>query len=168
MAFKKTIKNDKDLETVLNQYILSAMKSIAKDAEQTVKDYIESDVYDAGTPSTYKRTGELRKSVKSDVYQVGGFTNAEIYHDPMMMKPVAPYKGNNYMGQHHSTVKGYFPQEYSYYLPRVINDGRSGKIFGDGYWTKPRPYFTNAESFIFRTFKRDLKLKLQSRGLKVK
>jgi hypothetical protein len=84
------------------------------------------------------------------------------------MKPVAPYAGNNRMGQHHSTVRSYFPQEYSFFLPRTINDGTSGKIFGSGIWTQPRPYFTNAEKKIMGSFKKDLKEQLIKRGLTVK
>jgi hypothetical protein len=174
MGYKKNVKNVKELEQVLNKIIFDTMKVIARDAEIELKDHVQEDVYGAGTPNYYTdhngkvgRTGDLKKSVTRDVYQVGSFTNAVIYHDPKMMKSVAPYKGNNYMGQHHSTVKGYFPQEYSYFLPRVIDEGRSGKIFGSGFWTKPRPYFTNAERYIFKNFKRDFKNGLVRRGLNV-
>lgn len=154
----------------LNKMTLSVMKDIAKSGEKNLKDHVQSEIYDANIPSRhgYKRTRQLKQSVTKDVYQIGNFTTAAIFHDYKSMESIAPSYDNNRMGQHHSTVAKYDPQEYNFFLPATINDGTSGKIFGEGYWTKPRPYFTHAKEDIERTFQKSLKYGLQYRGLTIK
>jgi hypothetical protein len=166
--YRKYVRNLKELEDELNKRILESMKDIGKKGEKTLKEYIQTDVYLSYTPNDYKRTYDLLNSSTNDVYQVGSFTNAEIYNDYKVMRSVAPYSGNNYLGQHHSTVRTYEPQDYAFWVAATINDGTSGKIFGDGPWTKPRPFFTHTKDFMFRNFYKDLKNGLVYRGLSIK
>lgn len=142
------------------------MNKIGNIGKKTVKSELDTLVYKAYKPSTYVRTKQLKNSVTSDVYQVGGFTSAVIFHDTNMIDGVPRQYKNNYTGQHYSTGN-YYIGDYSYFVPATVNDGTSGHIFGTGKWTEPRPYFTNAKNYMEENFRTLLKEDLVRQGLKI-
>lgn len=162
-----TIKSIADLKKVLDKKILSSVKSIAKSEERKLKEEIQEKVYNAYTPKYYKRTKQLKNSVTSEVTQDGSVVRAKIFHDTSKMDQVAPVPGYN-IGTHHSTVKSYIPQEYAYFLPVTIEEGTSGRIFGDGAYLKPRRYFSSFVTKLKNTYKESLRAQLIKSGLTVK
>lgn len=50
--------------------------------------------------------------------------------------------GSNSPNQHYSVVDG---SDSSDYVANIVHDGRSGKIFGRGQWTRKRGYMDNAK-----------------------
>jgi hypothetical protein len=146
------INNLKELEELLIGKIEEAMKGIAKSGENTVKTFVDVDVYESYTSDEdtgYKRTGELKSSVTSMVSKVEEYAvEAKIYHDTFNLMGSYPRSSvNNWIGQHHSVVKKYIPQDYRDYIIQTVNKGISEgkkKIFGDGVYSKARPYMDNA------------------------
>lgn len=155
MASRK-VESIAGLQKELSKMILSAMNDIAKSGERTLKDHIENEVY-SHRPIRYVRTKQLLNSTTHDVFQTGDFTTARIFNDHTKIKSYAPSYANKWMGQHHSTVKHYNPQEYNFFLVETINDGTSGHIFGEGFWTKPRPFFSKAKVEIEASFKKNFR-----------
>lgn len=164
---KKAVTSMAQLEEELKKMILASMNTIAIEAEKELKDSVQKLVYDAYTPKYYKRTGELKKSISRDVYQVGSFTTAKIYHDISKMRQHAPTQ-NYRMGTHYSTVKSYFPQEYAYFVPVTIDEGTSGEIFGKGAWTEPRRYFSTFVDKMSTVFSEKLRSQLIRKGLTIR
>lgn len=164
------ITNMKDLETQLMKMLGESMLEIAIDAESKVKEHLKTEVYDKYTPSTYQRTYELMNSVDANVKQPKRKrVTAEIFHNTNLMKAVAPYDGNNHIGQHYSTYP-YNPSDYRDYIAQTINFGIGAgkkKVFGNGVYAKPRPYFTNAEVEVNKNFDSHMKLSLIRQGLTI-
>lgn len=58
-------KNLKDLERSLNKYINNALqKEVKENVEETMRDKIQTEVYDAYTPTDYVRSYELFESIE--------------------------------------------------------------------------------------------------------
>jgi hypothetical protein len=161
------IRNSDQLKRELMKILGDAMMEVTIDAENIVKDHIQTDVYDEYDPENYIRTGQFKESIDSKIDQVGTHVRSEIFHNMNRMRSIAPYEGNNFIGQHYSTFQ-YSVKDYRIYLPYTINHGIDGKrVFGDGVYSRPRPYFTNAQSEIEIKFKDNLKRSLVRKGLKI-
>jgi hypothetical protein len=160
----------KDLEKFLMDKIEQAMHGVAKDGENTVKTFIQSDVYDSYTPEDYKRTGELKSSVTNSVTKVETYAvEAKIFHDLNEIRAIAPSLENNRIGQHHSTVKKYEPQDYRLYIIETVNygiDPNKKHIFGDGVYSKARPYMDNARRSLRKDARNLMMNEFRSMGIK--
>lgn len=131
-----TVKSWSDLEKALRQARDKALEGTGDKTKELVKDRIDKDVYSVATPSEYIRTYELRESVQlSDVTSNGNVAEIEIGHDTNL---IGSYEPN----QHYSVVDGSSSVDS---IAEIVHDGKSGLIFGNGYWTKPRPYMDNAK-----------------------
>ena len=163
----KTIKSIAELEKVLNKKILSSMKSVGKEGERKLKESVQENVYNTYIPKYYRRTGDLKKSVSKEVRQSGTLTSLRIFHDIGKMRQIAP-TSNYRMGTHHSTVQNYSPQEYAYFVPTVIEEGTTGRIFGEGPFTRPRRYFSKFSQKFKAEFNESLKRELIRNGLTIR
>lgn len=113
-----------------------ALQGTGEKTKQLVKDRIDEDVYSVATPDVYERTYELRESVQpSKVESKGNVAEVEIGHDTNLIGSYSP-------NQHYSVVDGSSSVDY---IANIVNNGESGKIYGEGYWTKKRPYMDNAQ-----------------------
>lgn len=162
-----TIKSFAELEKVLNKKILSSVKTVGNDGVKKLKESVQENVYNAYTPKYYKRTGDLKRSVSKDVTQSGTLTSLRIFHNVGMMRQLAP-TSNYRMGTHHSSIQNYSPQEYAYFVPTVIEDGTSGKIFGEGAFTRPRRYFSAFANKLKAEFGEKLRTELIRNGLTIR
>ncbi len=154
------VRSYKDLEKVLQRAAKKALEDSGKEATKLVKDRIDKDVYGVkATPDDYIRTYELRESVEpSKVETKGNISELEVGHNTDKIHPNSP-------NQHMSVVDGLSSADY---VAKIVHDGESGKIFGEGYWTKPRPYMSNAKDDLENgEYKKMMKNSLEKQGFKV-
>ncbi len=143
----------------MKKILHESMGEVGKKVEEGLKDQIDEDVYDAHNPEYYQRTYELRDSVThSDAKEIGEQIVVEVGHDYDKIN-------THYPNQHMSVVDG---SDVSNQLPKLINDGTIGDIFGNGAWTEPRPYMDNMKDKIEREkiLEKELKKSLHKRGIK--
>lgn len=93
-------------------------------------DYIVQDVYSAGNPSVYERTGDFLRSWQDSVETTGNEVVGTVYQDynSMSLDPENFTHGSLY----------YSETDMREGLAYLIFSGLSGEFFGNGYWTQPR------------------------------
>lgn len=129
----------KQLEVALQKARDRALKGAGEKAVEVVKDRVDKDVYGTGSPTVYERTYQLRESLVADDFKSSGNTaEITIKHDTSQIHSTAP-------NQHYSVVDGSSSVES---IAEIVHDGKSGRVFGEGYWTKPRPYMDNAKEIM--------------------
>lgn len=154
-------KNLTQLDVYLKKLIKNSMEDVGKVVENKTREKIDEVVYQANTPSQYERTRELQNSlIHTQPKQFDNETVVEVKHDDAMFGWYEP-------NQHISVLSGdELPVEV---LAEIVNDGKAGHIFGEGFWTKPRPYIEESLEEI----KKDklhikaMKDSLKSKGIKV-
>jgi hypothetical protein len=155
-------KNLSDLNKYLMNKIAKSMYEVGEHAEQTVKEQIDIDVY-SYQPSEYERTFELRDSViHTEPEIINDLVSVEVKHDTDLIHP------NKEKYQHYSAGK-WEPKEYNRYVAQTVHDGTSGHLFGEGFWTEPRPYMDHAKDKIknSKLYINILKDNLRKQGLYV-
>lgn len=131
----KQLKNQNDVEKYLRQKIEQALDLIIEEIKKQNEAIITKHVYDAGTPEEYQRTYEFR-DVAWDVTKAksqNNTTQAELYYDGEAMTY------NPYLAQHGSEAPNY--DDAREYLAEIIYQGKSGEMYGSGYWTRKRNAF---------------------------
>lgn len=118
----------------LEAYILDQVKDclyneIGDEAEHAIQRHIESDVYDAYSPTQYERRGLLRSGRNLDRFP-NGFTLTILDNTP----------GNTPIG------KGYRPTGTD--LSEIISTGAQGHGYGRWRGAFARPYMKNAEKEV--------------------
>lgn len=138
-----------------------ALKGAGDKTSELVKKRIDEDVYDAGTPSEYIRTYELRESIRSsDVKSSGNTAEVEVKHDTSLIH------SNPTLNQHASAIDGSSSVDS---IAEIVHDGKSGGLFGQGFWTQKRPYMDNAkEEMEDGKYKQFMMEELKKMGYKVK
>ena len=114
-----------------------ALKGAGEKGKELTKKRVDVDVYamSKGEPAVYERTFQLRESLVADDFKASGNTaEITIKHDTNQIHSTAP-------NQHYSVVDGSSSVES---IAEIVNNGESGKIFGEGYWTQKRSYMDNA------------------------
>ena len=155
------IKTWKELERMLTKVVANTMPAVGDKTAELVKDRIDKDVYNAGTPSEYIRTYELRESVEAGgkVSVSNRSVEIEVGHNPT---EIGSYEPN----QHYSVVDGSHSADS---IAEIVHDGKSGKIFGNGYWTEKRPYMSNAKEELENgEYKKMMIEELKKRGIDAK
>lgn len=138
-----------------------ALEGTGKKATKLVKDRIDEDVYGAGNPKKYIRTYDLRESVEpSKVKSSGNVAELEVSHNSALIR------SNPELNQHASAIDGSSSVDSIAY---IIHEGKSGKIFGSGFWTEKRPYILNAiKEMEDGKYKEFMIEELKKMGFKVK
>ncbi len=136
-----------------------ALKGAGNKTVDVVKDRVDKDVYAVGSPTVYERTYELRESLVADDFKASGNTaEITIKHDTSQIHSTAP-------NQHYSVVDGSSSVES---IAEIVHDGKSGHIFGTGFWTSKRSYMDNAVEIMKDGKYRDfMKEELKKQGYKV-
>ena len=68
------------LERLINQEVFYAMKIVGNDIKTIIADYVKRKVYDAISPRSYDRTGDLLNSLDvSEVKKIGNFYEVTIF-----------------------------------------------------------------------------------------
>lgn len=160
----KQFKSLKELEKYLQKQMIKAMNDVGEHVKNEVKSQIDEDVY-SHTPSQYERTYELRESVVNQKAVISDDkVQVIIKHDNDLIHPYPE------LYQHYSAKPDYTPDDYSEYVAETVHDGTSGKYFGEGFWTKPRPYMDNTVEKLKSTNSHveEFKKSLKKQGLDVK
>ena len=138
-----------------------ALESASKKAVDVVKDRVDKDVYQAGIPTIYERTYQLRDRLDVLKYEnKGNISQAMIGHDISKMTSVSD------LGQHASLVDG---SSSLHSIAEIVHDGKSGHILGIGFWTNSRSYMANAQDELENgKYKQFMVERLKSMGYNVK
>jgi hypothetical protein len=122
------------------------MNEVAQKANELLKEHVETDVYDVGTAlgrnyyhdGKNKPTGQLRDSITNTNAKItGNAVEAEIYHDSSKMD----YNADSYLhGSRYWT-----PNDVRDILPYLIDQGKTGGMFGSAWENLKRPYLTNTK-----------------------
>lgn len=149
------------LEVYLTKMIKDSMEDVGKKCEVVVREKIEEEVYqNPVNPSTYERTRELKNSlIHTSPVQNGSEIITEIKHETDLIGSYSP-------NQHMSVQTG---EPFIEPLAEVVNYGKAGHIFGEGYWTEPRPYMDDAREEIKqdKLHVQSLKESLRNKGIQV-
>ena len=151
-------RNLNELSEYMKKKVLpTAIKKVGNTVKDKLKDRIDKDVY-SFSPSQYERTYQLRESVvvKSSEIKKDEIT-VEIGHDYDLINAIPPNKHVSVADQ----------SDVSYWTGYWINFGQVGGIFGQGFWTKPRPYMDNTKKEIKKenTLKKELKKNLKKMNI---
>ncbi len=158
---------DKALTDYLLKIIKECLKEVADKVNDKLRSHVDSDVYinrnnyyanGSGQP-----TYDLRESITTDeISQSGNEVSTKVFHDKnkMAFDPDNFIHGSRYWKSGTTDIRDI--------LPKIINDGLSGDLFGNGWWQDERPYFTNtlnelkSQGLIKKWFKEAL----NKRGIK--
>lgn len=137
-----------------------ALKGAAEKGVDVVKDRVDKDVYEVGSPTIYERTYQLRERLDVTKFESkGNVAEATIGHDTSKMTSVSD------LGQHASLIDGSSSVES---IAEIVNDGKAGHILGTGFWTEKRSYMSNAEEIMKDGKYRDFMVEeLKKQGYKV-
>ena len=137
----KAIRNGKDLNNALILILQDVIKEVADKINDKLRVRIDEDVYinrnNYYVGGSKKPTYEFRESVTTSNIEIDkNIVSTEIFHDSekMSFRPDDFVHGSRYW-KHGDDIREY--------LPKIINDGLSGSLFGSGWWQEERPYFTN-------------------------
>ena len=160
MDFKINSINDlkKMMKYIEKNAVKGALEDTGDEATELAKDRVDKDVYGTGSPTEYVRTYELRESIEPTKAKCkDGVVELEIKHNT---DKIGSYEPN----QHMSVLDGSSSVES---IAEIVHDGKSGKIFGEGFWTKKRSYMDNTKEEIKNgKYKEMMKRNLEKRGIK--
>lgn len=161
----KEITSFAQLETELMKAITDTMIDITIQTEILMREHIQEDVYNVYNPKDYVRTMDFLHSVDSNIISQNGEIISQVFNNINKMNAIAPSKINNYIGQHYSTYP-YKVDDYREFMAETINFGIQGvKRFGNGVFSRKRPYFTNTSKIVKASFRSDLIKGLNKRGI---
>jgi hypothetical protein len=136
------ILNDAQLNQILLDDFKDIIEKVSKVLFQKLRDSIEEKVYDAGFPAAYIRyrdDGGLLGSFLKDNTSIDGQTvKTSIYQDAMSM--VQHIEGDRTDFVHGSEY--WVMTDIRSILTDIIIQGKSGPLFGQGFWTEERDFWT--------------------------
>ena len=153
----------KDLNSLfkhIEKKVAESMNDVGKVVAEETKTTINDVVY-SQQPKEYERTFQLRDSITNFPARVEGNTVVvEIDHDTSLIisDPDNFTHGSNF----------YDPKDISEFLDVIVHEGKSGDLFGDGYWRKERRYFDVTVKKLIQSKKHidALKKSLNKNGIK--
>lgn len=156
-------RNLNELFNYIKKDLQDSMNEVGEQVSEKTKRNIDKTVYEAGTPSVYERTYQLRDSIKNFPATVDGDSVVvEIDHDTSLIIsiPEAYQHGSLY----------YEPNDISEFIDVIVHEGLSGDLFGNGYWRNKRQYFkvTIDELMAKREHVKWLKEAMKRKGYDVK
>jgi hypothetical protein len=163
-----TAKNWAELEVLLKQKIAKALGKTGKNVvERVAKEHVDSDVYQAYSPSVYEASFDLRESIHSGNADINGNSiEVTVTHNIDEIHSEAP-------NRHYSVVDSYSPRDVSDWIPYLVSEGKTANIWGSDSNTaylNPRPYMDNAKEELEQSKEHvdDLVKNLRAEGLNAK
>lgn len=157
------VRNFKDLFKYLEKDIQDSMNDVGKRAEEIMKDKTQEVVYDAGTPEVYKRTYDLLNSIKGYPAKVeDGKVIVELGNDESL---IISDPGNYTHGSY-----AYTPSDISGFIDVIVAEGKSGNLFGYGYWREERNYFEATVNELMKGMEhvKTMKQSLKQKGYNIR
>lgn len=126
------IYNEAQFNQMYQEAIKNAVDYVAEKVLEKYGQYIERYVYKGYKPVVYERTGDFKSSLTSEemTERLGGASR--IYQDTERME----YNPQEY--QHGSPISGDVRDS----LAKILYEGLTGPLFGDGDWRKSRDAWT--------------------------
>jgi hypothetical protein len=138
-------KNDIELNAALLKDFRIMIDELGEKLLEKLKEFIQTEVYDAGTPQWYHRFGEsggfLGSWQKEDVSGFGQTITSRIDQDinKMELDPESFVHGSLYWD---------VTEDVRDLLAEIINEGKSGPLFGNGFWRQPRQFWEPMMQFL--------------------
>lgn len=123
------VRNNQELEKMLMPSLEKAIDYVVQKIWNDNRELIRQIVYEGYEPEVYDRTGEFQNAWDTDVKRKGNFVQGIMKYNPKELTV-------DYSKWQHGS--DYLKQPMTTYLAEVIYQGLSGKLFGDGPWTKKR------------------------------
>lgn len=139
--------NDVALDYFLYNAAKKVVENVAEKVVQEVKNRIDIDVYSAGNLRRYyakgnkKPTYDFRDSWDKKVEESQMEVSGVVYQEYQLMILDA----DNFIHGSRHYKKGEDVREF---LAKIINEGKSGAIFGYGFWREKRPFWDNAMKIL--------------------
>ncbi|MHC1722442.1 MAG: hypothetical protein AB9836_04455 [Aminipila sp.] len=142
----------------LENALIEAVRKVAEWIQEVIKIKIQEDVYNAGVPLIYERTYEFLNSFNMDLQKLGNYVVATIFFDPTTMEcnPDNFQHGSNYSDRGSDLREA---------LAEVLNDNKSGALFGYGYWMNRKPFFDDAVAYIDENIFKQFELEMTALGI---
>lgn len=122
-------RNNRELENMLMPALEKAIDYVVQKIWNDNRELIRQVVYEAYQPEMYERTGEFKEAWDTSVKRLGNFTRGEMKYTPEKLTV-------DYSKWQHGSE--YLQQPMTTYLAEIIYQGLSGKLFGEGSWTRKR------------------------------
>jgi len=136
------IKNETQLKLIMLNQMKSVMDMIVDDILELLKKNIDKKVYNAFSPVKYERLGnngglrDLWQEEKSKT--VGGRVIGEVKESP---ERLILNQDNFQHGSKFKRQEGWYESDIREALAEIVIEGKSGDLFGDGKWRKPRDFW---------------------------
>lgn len=148
---RKTVKSfrglNDELFLILRQAAIDAKPEILDELKRLVDKYL----YNMNKPAEYERTYAFREkleiSIETDMTSKGRIVRVQRFY-PTGSFPFNPEKNQHGSSQSIEREEGGIGRFIS-----IIEEGTSGKKFGDGFWREPRPFVQAAIEELERTGK---------------
>lgn len=126
------IRNEAQFNRWYEDAISNAVYYVVEKVLEKYGQYIERYVYKGYKPAVYERTGQFKESLTMEpVWETHGGA-ARVYQDVQKME----YNPQEY--QHGSPISGDVRDS----LAKILYEGLTGPLFGDGEWRKARDAWT--------------------------
>lgn len=136
----KYIDNDEQLNNILHDISKKVVQNVSQMIVQEVKRQIDENVYIHGrnfyARGSKRPTYEFRESWKNEIEDSGSSITGIISQNYQMMN----LDSENFI---HGSLF-YKDEDIREYLSEIINEGKSGPLFGNGFWRQPRPFWDEA------------------------
>ena len=166
------IRNDPEFDAVLRADFTEIINEVVEEILKLVQESIEENVYGAGTPNYYVRykmdgglqgsfiMEEAKGTMSGGGYQITG----KVDQDPMRM-------AQHISGDSSDFVHGsefYATKDVRKFLTDWIVNGRSGPIFGGGFWMDSRDFWQPVLNMLTDgTIDRKILTRMIGRGMSV-
>lgn len=137
-------KNDDELNAALLNDFMGMIDELTIEFLNKLLEYIETEVYDVGSPQWYDRNklngGLLGSFEASNTKKVMQRIFQTIAQNPnsMILDSDEFIHGSNY----------WVMDDIRDLLTEIVVEGKSGKLFGDGFWRQPRDFWTPMMDFL--------------------
>lgn len=156
--------NTKEMENIFSQIARDAINDITREMKNRIQEEIDKKEIGTGKGEIYQPTGEFReawidevpKRISSSEYQ------GEMHYEPYMIRTISP---ENFI--HSSSIVGWEDYPVPEFLPNIIFEGDSGKLFGNGFWTQKRDAWTPMISSMEKSFAKLMRDSFAKKGIKL-
>jgi hypothetical protein len=132
-------KNDASLNAFLTMVMSDVINSVTEELIEELQLEILETVYDPVSPSVYERqkfNGGLVNSWVQHQTVAGNVIENKIEEDSDLLT----HDPGNFI---HGSYYYFLGDDIRGALAEIINEGKSGDLFGEGFWRSPRPFFDN-------------------------
>jgi len=134
--------DEQELKALILLQMKSVMDMIVDDILKLLKKNIDKKVYNAFSPVKYERLGDngglrdLWQEEKSKI--VGGRVVGEVKESP---ERLILNQDNFQHGSKFKRQEGWYESDIRDALAEIVIEGKSGDLFGEGKWRKPRDFW---------------------------